>query len=166
MAQRILVALDGTDAGEAMLPVVGDLARGAKATVRLLHVEPWPETVQERDGRVIAYADQRVAAIQTRCENYLALLAGQLGGISVERAIRFGDPLGQVRQEATAWAADLVVVVDPQREGWSQWWHPSLAGQLQGRMGRPVLVYLPSLSGVNHGASGCCPETRADRQHE
>ncbi|PYN05671.1 MAG: universal stress protein, partial [Candidatus Rokuibacteriota bacterium] len=40
MAKRILVPLDQSPPAEAVLPLVGEVARGGGATVRLLHVAP------------------------------------------------------------------------------------------------------------------------------
>src|SRR5713226_4847106 len=42
MAKRILVPLSGRARAEAVLPVVADAARSAGATMRLLHVAPYP----------------------------------------------------------------------------------------------------------------------------
>ncbi len=50
-AKRILEPQDGTPEGETVMPVVQGLARGAGATVRLLHVEPWPEAVHTFEVR-------------------------------------------------------------------------------------------------------------------
>ncbi|HZQ99907.1 MAG TPA: universal stress protein [Chloroflexota bacterium] len=49
MAKRILVPLDGTPLGEAVLPHVAELARALDADVELLHVVP-PSFVASRGG--------------------------------------------------------------------------------------------------------------------
>ena len=113
MAKRILVSLDGTAESKHVLPIVEDLARGAGATVRFLHVTPWPETVQAVDGRVMAYADQRVAGLTTQSENYLDQVAKRFRGVSTERAVRFGEAAEEILEEAAAWPADLVVILEP-----------------------------------------------------
>lgn len=159
MVKRILVPLDGTPENEDVLPVVEDLARGAGANVRLLHVGPWPETVQAVDGRVLAYADQRVEALTTRCENYLGRVADRLGGLPVERAVRFGEAAEQILEDATAWAADLVMIFHAQPAGR---WRASLAEQLQRKSDRTLLIYQPppgAAAGPRDPASGCdeCP---------
>jgi len=143
MPKRILVPLDGTAGSEHVLPIVEHLARGAGATVRLLHVTPWPETVQAVDGRVMAYADQRVVALTTQSENYLDQVAKRFRGVATERAVRFGEAAEQILEEEAAWPADLVVILDPHRTGIESWWHSSLAEQLRRNSDRPLLVYEP-----------------------
>src|SRR5262245_10294832 len=60
MAKRILVPLDQSRAAEEVLPFVGDAARGGHAVVRLLHVAPMPEAQIDREGRMLAFADQEM----------------------------------------------------------------------------------------------------------
>ena len=64
MAKRILVPLDQSLLAESILPIVTDVARGAGATVCLLHVEPVPPSRVDEDGRVLAYADQEMARLE------------------------------------------------------------------------------------------------------
>ena len=59
MAKRILVPLDTSERSESVLPFVGDLARAAGATVRLLHVTPYSRTRFSDDNRVRVYAHQQ-----------------------------------------------------------------------------------------------------------
>ncbi len=125
--QRILVPQDGTGDSEHVLAIVEELARGAGATVRLLHVAPWPETVQAVDGRVMAYTDQRVAA--------------RLGGLAVERAVRFGEAGEQILEEAATWMADLVVIFDSHRAGLGARWRARLTEELRRKSDRPLLIY-------------------------
>jgi nucleotide-binding universal stress UspA family protein len=66
MAKRILVPLDRSELAETIMPLVAGLARGAGATVRLLHVVPVPENVVSKEGRVVAYADQEMERLEAR----------------------------------------------------------------------------------------------------
>lgn len=63
MAKQILVPLDETVQAESVLVMVADMARGAGATVRLLHVAPALDNVMS-DGRIVAYADQEGARLE------------------------------------------------------------------------------------------------------
>ena len=54
MAKRILVPLDRSPVAEIVVPIVA--ARASGATVRLLHVEPVPESRVNEEARVVAYA--------------------------------------------------------------------------------------------------------------
>ena len=58
MAKRILVALDHTPPPAELLDLVNDSARGAGATVRLIHVAPGPDNLIGADGHLMAYANQ------------------------------------------------------------------------------------------------------------
>lgn len=110
MAKRILVPLDHTTSGEAVLPLVADLARSAGSTVRLLHVDPVPSNVVSASGRVIAYADQEMARLEAEGLAYLDASAALLQGIPVERVVRFGDPAQEMLIEAEAFGADIIAL--------------------------------------------------------
>src|SRR3989442_5708810 len=110
MAKRILLPLDPTPNGEAVLPLVADLARTAGSTVRLLHVEPVPNNVVSTSGQVIAYADQEMARLEGEGLTYLDAIAALLQGIPVERVVRFGDPAQETLIEAEAFGADIIAL--------------------------------------------------------
>jgi len=110
MAKRILVPLDHTPSGEAVLPLVADLARSAGSTVRLLYVDPVPGNVVSASGRVIAYADQEMARLEAEGLTYLDAIAALLQGIPVERVVRFGDPAQEILIEAEAFGADVIAL--------------------------------------------------------
>jgi nucleotide-binding universal stress UspA family protein len=110
MAKRILVPLDRSSASEAVLPVIGDAARGAGATVRLLHIAPVPDAVEREYGRVAADSDRVMERATAEGESYLEGASASLQGIPVERVVRFGDPAREILVEAEAWGADLIAV--------------------------------------------------------
>lgn len=110
MAKRVLVPLDQSTAAEAVVPVIGDMARGGGATVRLLHVAPIPDAVHGVDGRIVSYADQETARLEAEAMDYLRTIEAQLDGVPVECAVRFGEPLPEILADAEAFGADLVVL--------------------------------------------------------
>lgn len=139
MAKRILVPLDGSPASQAVLPLVADVARGSGGTVRLLRVEPVPENIVGDDGRVVAYADQEMARLETEGLIDLEEPAACLPDVPVERAVRFGATATEIALEADAWDADLVVMTAP-RGGWLRWMRPrSTAERVLGKTAVPVL---------------------------
>jgi nucleotide-binding universal stress UspA family protein len=107
MAKRILVPLDGAAPAEALIAAVADLARGAGATVRLLHVAPVADNVVSA-GRVVAYADQEAARLESEALDYLRGVELGLDGVAVEHAVRFGEPVAEILKEAEAFGADLI----------------------------------------------------------
>ena len=110
MAKRILVPLDETVQAESMVEAVAALSRGTGAFVRLLHVAPTPEAVFDEDGRVLAYSDQETARLEAAALDYLRTVEIAFDGVPVECAVRFGDPVTQILEEAEAWNADLIAM--------------------------------------------------------
>jgi nucleotide-binding universal stress UspA family protein len=117
MAKRILVPLDESPAAEAVLPLVADTARGAGATVRLLHVSPVPGPIVAKDGRVVAYADQEMARLEADGLDYLHTAEARLDGVPVDSVVRFGEPAEEILREAEAFGADLIAVTTAGRSG-------------------------------------------------
>jgi nucleotide-binding universal stress UspA family protein len=113
--RTIVVALDGTRGGEAVLPAVGELARAWGATVRLLRVVPPVEAARGEDDRVVAYADQETARVEADARDYLRWAATALADVAVQTAVRTGDDVNRhLVEEAEAAGADLIAVaVDP-----------------------------------------------------
>ena len=110
MAKRILVPLDEAVPAESMVDAVGTLARSAGATVRLLHVAPIPESVSDDYGHVVVYADQETARLEAEGLDYLHAASLSLDGVTLEYAVRYGDPVEQILDEAESWNADLIAM--------------------------------------------------------
>ena len=115
MPKRILTPIDGRIESEAIVPLVGALARGAGSTVRLLRVFPVPEHVVGPYGRTIAYVDQEMARLTGEGMDELAHIEAELDGVPVERVVRFGEPAEEIRLEAEAFNADLVTLATSRR---------------------------------------------------
>lgn len=141
MAKRILLPLDGSTSAEAALPVIADLARGAGATLRLLHVAPMPENLYGRDGHLVAYADQEIARLEAEHRDYLGTVEPRLSGVPLESTVRFGDPVHEILQEADEWGADLIGVTTTGRSGLGRVVLGSVAEQVFRKAVVPVLLY-------------------------
>lgn len=138
MARRILVPLDGSIGGEAVLAEVAVLARAEGAVVRLLRVAPPPRAV-EVDGRIVAYADQEATRIAQEIRDYLGAAATVLSDLEVEHAIRFGEPGAEIVAEAHEAGADLIAMATHGRAGVGRVIHGSVAEQVLRTAGIPVL---------------------------
>ncbi len=110
MAKRILVPLDEAVQAESMVEAVGALARSTGATVRLLHVAPVTDAVVDEDGHVLAYSDQETERLEAEALDFLHATSVGLEGLPVECAVRFGDPVAQIVEDAEAWNADLIAM--------------------------------------------------------
>ncbi len=140
MTKRILVPLDRSPLAESVLSLVADVARGAGATVRLLHVTPVPGNV-EVDGRVVAYADQEMARLEAEGKDHLQSMEVRLAGVPVECVVRFGTDVREILLEAEAFGADLIAVTTAGRSGVGRAVLGSVAEQVFRRATVPVLLY-------------------------
>ena len=131
MPKRILTPIDGRAESEAIVPVVGALARGAGSTVRLLRVFPVPEHVVGPYGRTIAYVDQEMARLTAEGMDELAHIEAELDGVPVERVVRFGEPAEEIRLEAEAFNADLVTLATTRRSRLGAALVPGVADRLE-----------------------------------
>jgi nucleotide-binding universal stress UspA family protein len=118
--KRILVPLDLTTEPDAITRVVTDAARGAGASVRLLHVAPVPDAIVGVDGRIIAYADQEGARLEAEALDYLRSIEIVLDDVPVESVVRFGDPAEEILREADEFGADLIALTTPRGTGFKR----------------------------------------------
>lgn len=142
MAKRILVPLDRSNLAETIVPLIADLARGAGATVRLLHVAAVPENLVSRDGRVIAYADQEMERLEAEEMEHLRAIAARLD-LPAECVVRFGSDADEILHEAELYGADLVAVATAGKSGLKRLVMGSVAEQVFRRARVPVLLYHP-----------------------
>ncbi|MBI1733972.1 MAG: universal stress protein [Candidatus Rokubacteria bacterium] len=138
MSKRILVPLDQTAEAERIVPVIADTARGAGATVRLLHVAAVPEAIVHH-GRVIAYADQETSRLEAEARDYLSVIELAFTGVPVEVAVRYGDPVTAILEEAEEFGADLIAVTTGSRRAFRP--IGRVADQLLKRAPMPVMTY-------------------------
>jgi universal stress protein A len=140
MTKRILISLDQKSESESIIPFMVDAARGGGATVRLLHVAPIPDAVIDRDGRVAASVYQETARLEAEGLDYLTMVAARFEGIPVETAVRFGNPVTMILDEADVFGADLIVLPSRPRNRVIQAFSDSVADRLLRRTVLPVLV--------------------------
>lgn len=140
MAKRILVPLDHATTCEAALPLMGDIARGAGSTVRLLNVRPIPSTVVSDSGRVIAYADQEMTRLEAAGLTYLDGIAAMLQHAPIERVVRFGRPAQEIQIEAESFGADLIVLTTRLQSLFQFPWSRRTAARVARKSEVPVLL--------------------------
>lgn len=138
--QKILVPLDGSPGSESVLWTVAQLARAQGARVRLVRVARVADAVRGDDDRVIAYADQESERVETEERAKLRRVADRLTGITVETAVRFGDPATQIIDEAETIGADLIALATHHRSGLARVLQGSVAERVE--RGTPVPVVL------------------------
>lgn len=141
--KRILLAVDRSPRADAVAAIVADTARGARATVRLLHVAPEPSAVQDAGGRVVVYADQETESLTSAGLDYLRTLEVHFGDVPVESVVRFGDPVAEILAEAEAFGADLIAVSTAGRSGVSRALFGSVAEQILRKADAAVMLLRP-----------------------
>jgi nucleotide-binding universal stress UspA family protein len=140
MAKRILAPIDARERSEAIVPVVGALARDAGSTVRLLRVFPVPGRVVGDHGRTVAYTDQEMARLTAEGLAELHRIEAQLSGVPVEAVVRFGEPAEEIVLEAEAFHADLIALA-ADRQGYLR---TALAPSVSDRIARKA--HVPTLT--------------------
>jgi nucleotide-binding universal stress UspA family protein len=141
--KKILLAVDRSSRALAMAGLVADTARGAHATVRLLHVASKPSAVHDAGGRVVVYADQESASRTSEGLDYLRSLETYFQGVAVECVVRLGDPVTQILDEADAFGADLIVVGTAGRSGIGRVLLGSVAERVFAKAAVPVMLVRP-----------------------
>jgi CBS domain-containing protein len=135
----ILVPLDGAPGSEAVLETVGEIARAEGAAVRLLSVQPPPHEVEVR-GRVVAYSDQETSRVEGEAQDYLKRVAAGLGPVPVSFAVRFGEPVEQIVEEAEASHATLIAMATHRRTGIARIVKGSVAERVERTTTVPVML--------------------------
>lgn len=110
MAKHILVPLSNRESAREIVPLVGALARGGGASVRLLQVFPLPEPIVGPYGRVVAYADQEMQRLTSVGLDDLRTAEIDLHDVPLESVVRFGDPVEEILLEAEVSGADLIAL--------------------------------------------------------
>lgn len=141
MYKRILVALDGSEGSEQVLPWVRGLALPDGASVVLLHVCPEPTPVVEQ-GQVVSFVDQEEARLREEAVEYLARAARGLGpsGLPSEMMVRFGEPGEKILEAAREAEADLIALATRARSGLGRLLHGSVSSRVLRSAGVPVLL--------------------------
>jgi len=111
--KRILVPI--SEDPSVAVSVVRGVARDQGSTVRLLRIFPIPVRVVGPHGRTIAYADQEMERLAAQGLDEMALAEHELAGVPVESVVRFGDPVGEILNEAEAFDADLIALTTTSR---------------------------------------------------
>jgi CBS domain-containing protein len=135
----ILVPLDGAPGSEAILETVGEIARAEGATVLLLSVQPEQHEI-EVEGRVMVYSDQETARVEGEARDYLKRVASALGSVPVSFAVRFGDPVARIVEEAEAAHATLIAMATHRRTGIARIVKGSVAERVERTTTIPVML--------------------------
>ncbi len=147
MFERILVLLDGSEAGEAALPVVEELVTklvpAHKVEVTLfqsLALTHWL-VAREADARV-AYAEKELEYIKKQAMDYLGKAAESLRskGAAVKTMISTGNAAAEILKAADLIKADLIAMSTHRRSGLSRLTFGSVTDKILRGSNIPVLM--------------------------
>jgi nucleotide-binding universal stress UspA family protein len=137
--KRVLVALDGSTAGEAVLRFLMEIAGPLNMTVMLLHVlEPIPPPVA--DGTVVVVDD--IEGRRLEAEEYLAPISAALRsqGVDTSWATRRGRPADEILAAAQESGADIIAMATHGRTGVGRLLFGSVAEAVLRRAPVPVFM--------------------------
>jgi len=134
MYQKILIALDATEADQTILDHVSTLARSFDSALAILHVaDGWAARWFGRDAvsREIDEDKAYLEAVRTR-------LAGE--GLRVEAELAYGDPADEIVKWVTTRGCDLVAMSTHGHRFISDMLYGSTAENVRHRVDVPVLL--------------------------
>ncbi|HLZ28110.1 MAG TPA: universal stress protein [Chloroflexota bacterium] len=136
MFKRILVPLDGTPQANAALLVASTVAKSTGAAMTLLRVLPATESSGDRAA---IFSTLEKVAIELTCD-----------GLQVEPALREGEIVPQILEQARARSIDLIVMRSHGRVGLGRAVLGSVTERVLAASGVPVLVVRPGGRRVRH----------------
>jgi nucleotide-binding universal stress UspA family protein len=136
--KRVLVALDGSTACEAVLRFLMEIAGPLDMTVMLLHVLE-PITPQVVEGTIVV---DDIEARRHEAEEYLAPISAALRsqGVDTAWAIRRGRPADEILAAAQEGGADLIAMATHGRTGLGRLLFGSVAEAVLRRATVPVFM--------------------------
>ncbi|HEY7022709.1 MAG TPA: universal stress protein [Ktedonobacterales bacterium] len=127
MFKRILVPLDGSPRAMEALEFAQALARASQASLTLLHIEPWGESVESL-RRYHVDLDTLIERLRAN-------------GLDAHAIMRFDDPEDGIALTAKLENIDLVVLAPHLREGMDALLHPSVTARMLTRSPAPLLIF-------------------------
>ena len=147
MYKRIVLAYDGSEAGQKALLECSEIARWSHAELHLVAVMPAVAPILAIDGGILSQPDHE--AIER--EYARTLDAGLTGlanlGYSARGEVVAGEPVAEIVRHARKVGADLIVVGHQHQERWAaRWWRGFTSGSLIEHAPCSVLVVITNAS--------------------
>jgi nucleotide-binding universal stress UspA family protein/predicted transcriptional regulator len=145
MPQKLLVPLDGSDLGEAALPLAVNLARARNLELVLAQIIPWPTYVMaDSVGGYVApdVYEQIMSGEQDAANDYLAAISQRLAseGLSVETVVRQGTAAENLLDLADELGVFAIAMATHGRGGMQRLVFGSVAEQLIQQSTVPTLL--------------------------
>ena len=136
--KRVLVALDGSEAGTAVMKLLMEIAGPLDMTIMLVHVVE-PIRPQAVEGTVII---DDITVRRRDAEEYLAPISAMLRsqGVDTSWAIRYGQPADEILAAAKESGVDLIAMGTHGRTGLGRLLFGSVAETVLRRTTVPVFL--------------------------
>jgi nucleotide-binding universal stress UspA family protein len=131
MYKTILLAYDGTEAGQRALLESKELAQWSHAEVWLVAVMPSPANLAGYDGSIYIpeIAERDKERFQTILDDGLNRMVE--GGYQAQGQLLTGETVHELSEYARKVRADLIVVGHKHLDSWAaRWWRGSVSGAL------------------------------------
>jgi nucleotide-binding universal stress UspA family protein len=147
LLSRILLPLDGSEAGEAAVPYVGELMSRLESEVILFGVVPAGRHIRTVGGLdYIHYPEEQLELVKAEAEEYLNKVYRRLkrrkGTVRVE--LKVGDKAGDIAREIINYAEEkrvnLIAISSHGHSGIERWVFGSIANRVLQASSLPVLV--------------------------
>jgi len=143
MYKKILVAYDGSDAGQKALLDCGELCNWAQAELHLVAVMPSAMSFVGLEGGVydVELEEREKNKYRGVLEDGLRRLGSK--GLSAQGEVVTGEAIDEITSYARKIEADLIVVGHKHLDSWAaRWWRGSISGALIEHAPCSVLVVI------------------------
>lgn len=143
MYKRILLAYDGSKAGQKALLDCRDIAEWSRASLNLIAVTPLHMQMVGPEGAVYG-----ASLVEEDKEKYQGILDEGLrhlaeSGYQAHGEVLYGEIVDEIARHAAKIEADLIVVGHKHLDGWaSRWWRGSVSKSLIAHAPCSVLVVI------------------------
>jgi len=153
---KILVPLDGSQPGEAVLPYIEALASKFKQNITLInvveqifHVYPSYESQSYYGGAGIIkvpYTEEEMKPFKKLADEYINKVKDKLSGAGVKTSVmvKVGSASAEIIESANDMQADLVVMSTHGHSGFGRWDHGSITDKVLHGGNTPLLLIRPS----------------------
>ena len=142
MYKRILLAYDGSTAGQQALLDCHEIAQWSHSELMLIAVMPLPLAIAQEGGLYSeALQESEKERYQTTLDTGLRRLAD--AGLTARGEVVSGDAVSEITRCARRIEADLIVVGHKHLDGWAaRWWRGSVSKALIEQAPCSVLVVI------------------------
>ncbi len=140
MYDKLLIPLDGSPAGEAVLRYVHVLQRGAKIPIELVTAIDVTAVTSYLAAEKMRFLDELIAGAELASQNYLGRIAAKLETFDVSRTVRQGKAAEVIIECAMSTPRTLIAMATHGRSGLGRWLLGSIAEKVLRRTQNPLFL--------------------------